>query len=399
MSSKPVIRIGLLWHAFGWPNLGVDALSRSNIALLRGACERAGLTPHFVLLGKPGTDAPVDADVEQGPYLRIRHLLAGRGGEYFDAVRRCDLIVDICAGDGFTDIYGVFQLFLHSMTKLAVLQGRRPLVLAPQTIGPFRHGWSRAIARGIINRSQLVFTRDALSTAAMVDLKVKTEAREVIDVAFSLPFTRPERVDGKLSVGVNVSGLLHYHADRFQLTIDHNALLEQFIEAMLARPDAEVWLVSHVPHTEASTEYDDDAVMAVSKRFPTAHVAPKFANSVEAKSFIAGLDFFTGGRMHACIGAFSSGVPVVPIAYSRKFNGLFQTLGYSHFIDGRAVDTASALSQLLEAVEQRSTLAGQIQAGLEIANKRLAKYQEAMFELLQSLKISEQVPQASSDRS
>jgi hypothetical protein len=40
MPQKSEIRIGLLWHAFGRPNLGVDALSRSNVALLRAACLR-----------------------------------------------------------------------------------------------------------------------------------------------------------------------------------------------------------------------------------------------------------------------------------------------------------------------------------------------------------------------
>lgn len=46
------------------------------------------------------------------------------------------------------------------------------------------------------------------------------------------------------------------------------------------------------------------------------------------------MDFFTGARMHACIAALSSGVPVYPIAYSRKFTGLFcDTLGYKHVGD------------------------------------------------------------------
>lgn len=382
MPQKPEIRIGLLWHAFGWPNLGVDALSRSNVALLREACEQVGLTPQFVLLGKPGTDAPSDSDIEQAPYLRIGNLLTGRAGPYFAALHTCDVVVDICAGDGFTDIYGAFQLALHSMTKVAVIRSGRPLVLAPQTIGPFRYGWSQTIAKWIINRSRLVFTRDSISTKALAELGARTEAREVIDVAFHLPFTRPQHDDGVFRVGINVSGLLHYHADRFQLTIDHRALLDGFTERMLARPNTEVWFVSHVLHDETSSEYDDDAVTDFVKRYPAAHAAPKFRNSVDAKSFIAGLDFFTGGRMHACIGAFSTGVPVVPIAYSRKFNGLFETLGYQHFIDGRVVDTQTALVQLVHGVENRGALALDIQRGLLVTRTRLSNYRDAMAAFL-----------------
>lgn len=382
MPQKPEIRIGLLWHAFGWPNLGVDALSRSNVSLLRDACEKAGLTPRFVMLGKPGTDGPSDLDIEQAPYLRIKNLLTGRAGPYFAALRTCDVVVDICAGDGFTDIYGAFQLALHSLTKVAAILSGRPLVLAPQTIGPFRHGWSKAIAKWIINRSRLVFTRDAISTNALAELGARTEVHEVIDVAFHLPFSHPPHGDGIMRVGINVSGLLHYHSDRFQLTIDHKALLESFTEHMLARPNTEIWFVSHVLHDDRSTEYDDDAVTDFVNRYPTARAAPKFRNSVEAKSFIAGMNFFTGGRMHACIGAFSAGVPVVPIAYSRKFNGLFETLGYQHYIDGRTVDTRRALDQLLHGVDNRATLSANIQNGLSIARTRLSNYRDVMAAFL-----------------
>ena len=46
------------------------------------------------------------------------------------------------------------------------------------------------------------------------------------------------------------------------------------------------------------------------------------------------MNFFIGSRMHATIAAFSSNVPVFPLAYSRKFNGLFlDTLQYPYMGD------------------------------------------------------------------
>ncbi|GEM_PF-2430056 len=33
------LRIGLLWHAFGWPNLGVDALMQKNVDFYRTMAE------------------------------------------------------------------------------------------------------------------------------------------------------------------------------------------------------------------------------------------------------------------------------------------------------------------------------------------------------------------------
>ena len=45
------------------------------------------------------------------------------------------------------------------------------------------------------------------------------------------------------------------------------------------------------------------------------------------------MDIFIGSRMHATIAAISSGVVTIPIAYSRKFKGLFENVGYKYTID------------------------------------------------------------------
>jgi len=72
-------------------------------------------------------------------------------------------------------------------------------------------------------------------------------------------------------------------------------------------------------------------------------------------------------------------VPVVPIAYSRKFNGLFETLGYRRFIDGRVADTETALAQLMSAVDERAVMAQEISEGLKVAKQRLGAYEDAML--------------------
>ena len=63
-------------------------------------------------------------------------------------------------------------------------------------------------------------------------------------------------------------------------------------------------------------------------------LSPLFFSPIDAKSYISGMHFFIGSRMHATIAAFSSNVPVFPLAYSRKFNGLFiDTLRYPYMGD------------------------------------------------------------------
>ena len=69
------------------------------------------------------------------------------------------------------------------------------------------------------------------------------------------------------------------------------------------------------------------------------------------------MDFFVGARMHATIGAFSSGVPVVPMAYSRKFNGLFiDTLDYPYICDMRESGNTEIISTIRESFHSRLQL-------------------------------------------
>ena len=52
--------------------------------------------------------------------------------------------------------------------------------------------------------------------------------------------------------------------------------------------------------------------------------------------------------MHATIAAFSSGVPVIPTAYSRKFVGLFNGVGYKNVVDLRELSTQQSVKRTIE---------------------------------------------------
>jgi colanic acid/amylovoran biosynthesis protein len=368
------LRVGLLWHSLGHGNLGIDALSRANMAIIRSAASRADVKPHFVLLGTWGKFPADEPDVEQGPPFRLKRMALGQL-HFLKALHACDVVFDTSEGDSFTDIYGTYRFLLQSGTKCAALLSGKPLVLSPQTIGPFRHTWTRAIAARLMKRTHLIFTRDQLSTMALNSLRVSERTAEAIDVAFRLPFSKPKLAeDGLLKIGVNVSGLLFSNSERFQLTLDYPSLIRRFLAAMTVRPNTEVWLI---PHVLVEGAMDDDCAVSeiLKMEFPRLNIAPRFSSSIDAKSFIAGLDMFTGGRMHACIAAFSAGVPVVPIAYSRKFNGLFQTLGYGRIVDGRSDSTDKALEILLHTVEERESAAVEVAACLPEAERRLQHYE------------------------
>jgi polysaccharide pyruvyl transferase WcaK-like protein len=296
-------------------------------------------------------------------------------------------VLDIGEGDSWTDIYGLERYAFHAGTKIAALALGKPLVLAPQTIGPFVHPAQRWIADRVMHRARAVFTRDALSSAYVASRPVRCETAEFIDVAFRLPYERHAKAADRVRVGINVSGLLYRGGysgrNELGLTIDYVDFTNRLIAALIER-GAEIHLVPHVIVGDGNDD-DRSVVPALTARFPQVRVPDVFADACAAKSFMSGLDFVVGGRMHACIGAFSAGTPVVPIAYSRKFNGLFGTLGYPHFVDGRTVDTRTALDQTLAHFDDRARLAADIQPGLALAAARLDAYEARLAAILREL--------------
>ena len=248
---------------------------------------------------------------------RIRQIIGPDG--LYGIARRCDVILDIGAGDSWADIYGLRRFGLQLVAKLATLAARTPLILSPQTIGPFDRAWTRWLATQVMNRAHAVFTRDALSTAYLTSIGFGGRTHEATDVALRLPFTPVEHPrSGKALVGVNVSGLLfnggYSGSNMFGLAGDYAASMEALLTQLTGRPDVEVHLVAHVISETQPVEDDWRVAERLAQRFPATRLAPRFGSPSDAKSYIAGLDFFTGSRMHACIAAFSSGVPVVPLA-------------------------------------------------------------------------------------
>jgi colanic acid/amylovoran biosynthesis protein len=382
--------VALLWHTFGQGNLGVDALARANATIIRSAAKRAGRDVRFTTVGfgQPDdvTDLPADVVVGDGP--KIKKMLRGQSN-YLASMRSSDLVVDIGEGDSWTDIYGLRRYLLQVGSKLTALAMGKPLVLAPQTMGPFENKARRWLATRVMNGATAVFARDELSMAYLQKQKITAPIDEYVDVAFRLPFTPQPKMPGKVRVGLNVSGLLYRGgysgANELGMALDYKRLSDTLIENLLARDEVEVHLIAHVVSKKTGNDDDGSIIPDLVARFPALKVAPAFSTASEAKSYMSGLDFVVAGRMHACIGAFSSGVPVVPIAYSRKFNGLFGTLGYQYFVDGKATDTDEAISRTLQWFDERDVLAKALVAGRALAEKRLAAYEDRLVALIERL--------------
>ena len=301
-------------------------------------------------------------------------------------IHEADFAASIAGGDSFSDFYGLGRLLYVALPQILVLLSGRKLVLLPQTVGPFRRTFSRAIAKYILARADPIYSRDFTSQETVRRLLARKYTREKVgfcyDVAFAVEPRMPESqallgmpareaIDSVL-VGLNVSGLLlaggHTKNNMFGLTIDYETLIYDLAEFLIDRKKARVLLIPHVLGGEEDPESDSVAserIYDVLRRKYRDSVA--FIGSVsdpsEIKYIIGTCDFFVGSRMHACIAAVSQCVPAVSIAYSDKFVGVMGTLGLASLVmDARKMSRQEVLASIERAYDRRDALRKQLEA-------------------------------------
>ena len=393
------LTVGLLWHSVNSGNLGIGALTASQIAIARAAASRAGVKLRFLVIGWKDHGLPyiVGSDIAAAG-IRQRDILRPRTG-LSAIVRKTDVVFDVGAGDSFADLYGPRRAAMQLLAKFVVLHTGRPLVLSPQTIGPFERKWARAGALFILSRARAVFTRDQPSCEFLSELGFQGAVTQASDLALRLPYEQPKTrsPDGTVRVGLNISGLLfnggYNRANMFNLRDDYCQSVRELVAALsgdearaaVGGRRMELHFVSHVISQRQVLEDDARVAESFVAAVPGAVAAPRFASPSEAKSYIASLDFFIGSRMHACIAAFSSGVPVIPLAYSRKFAGMFGSLGYDAVVDCRTVGSAEIVSAVLNQLRSREVLAAQAAASLKRGLTHLNSYENFVAELFQEL--------------
>lgn len=345
-------------------NLGCRALTNAACALIREIAAEKGEDVVILLPDSEEDSAPyypVPASLNE--LIRdIRHL--ERFLKDRKAFREADLIFDLGQGDSFSDIYGQNRFdAIDRVHKVARRLGKK-YVLLPQTIGPFSHSSVTGKAAKTLQKAHYVMCRDVASRACVQSLCPSLSSVDTyIDVAFFLPFEQRHFSEQYIHVGLNISALLMnrgYTGDnQFGLKADYRLLKDKIIEMFLAMDNVCVHLIPHVVVSYPHVENDYWESCRLIERFNSDRLvlAPFFFSPEEAKGYISGMDFFMGSRMHSTIAAFSSGVPVVPLAYSRKFGGLFETtLKYPFVLDLCEKDSCECIEFLADAFGRRSEL-------------------------------------------
>lgn len=392
----PALRLCLFGAAPDTGNMGVMALCHSTVAALALAEPTAQLTIFDHGRGLRAGTIPLatgsfpvtlcGASYSRRLYrsdslgnARVRSWLGGAGSPILRQIREADAVLDLSAGDSFTDLYGPRRFAAIMLHKRLVLGEKKPLLLLPQTYGPFHSSGNRRVAQEILRRTRMAWARDADSHAALQELLGPdfdpARHRQGVDMAFRLPAIEPpgglseptrswlEHCDEAV-IGINVSGLIYGRPEtshrQFGLRASYPDLIHQLVEKLLVETKVRILLVPHVLVERGQEGSDHDACHMVLQRFVDRYPAriAMLTGGLDAsgvKWVVGRLHWFCGTRMHSAIAALSQGIPSAAIAYSLKTRGVFASCGVGDAVaDPRHLETGDALACLWRAWENRA---------------------------------------------
>ena len=419
------MRIGLLGATFDTGNMGVSALAESSIKIILYRWPDCNITllgmgrePGQYLVKVWGREVAIktlpirfckNVFIENHFIVLCLYALlfkifrwekfnrfCTRRNASLHCINQMDLVADITGGDSFSDIYGMRRFVLGFLCKWLVLLFNKNLVMLPQTYGPFERCLARAMARHILKKASLIYSRDRAGVEYANKLLNKdtknSKVRFAPDVAFVLDARRLEhpvvdllyclKSQSQTIIGFNVSGLLYnggYTQDNmFGLKVDYPKLIAEILKYFTAMPDIYVLLSPHVfPADDMLVESDPIACRKVYHALPDKPrekvIIPEGNfNQGQIKYLIGQCDFFVGSRMHSCIAALSQGIPTVGIAYSKKFHGVFESVGVEELVvDMRRYGKDEILAAINDAFEKRAVIVKRLDRTIPDVQERI----------------------------
>lgn len=376
------IEIGILGAPINNMNLGCQALTYSIVSLLEHISEDEGLEFHYTIFDRHPDEGFNASFCKRLNIDRSKVTVLGRGNfhdilrriKYWNdnrkigsSIRQCSFVIDLTEGDSFTDIYGQYRFDDLTDYKVRV-ESMTPLILGSQTYGPFKDPSNEKRAADVIKKAAAVFTRDRISGDYVKKIS-GVDSIVTCDLAFRLPYHSQSnsRNEQLKRIGVNVSGLLVSNkteetATEFRLQTDYDEYVKRILDYLIMH-HYDVHLIGHV-----GADYEVNKKLKM--KYPLVTLAPEFDNPMDAKSYISSMDLFIGSRMHATIAALTSNTPVVPVAYSRKFIGLFENVEYPYVVDLQTEDTNEAVQAVIDRIENYDETKSATEKSYQIAMRQ-----------------------------
>jgi polysaccharide pyruvyl transferase WcaK-like protein len=323
--------------------------------------------------------------------LSISLVKLGSGAPYrrevFEKLRNCDLVISH-SDESYKESATLLPLNpLWALTWWSLLVARtwevmvakslgKPVVLFPNSVGPFRTWVGRSLARLSFNSFDYILIRDRISYSILEQLGTKSRKILTFDTALLFEAPRTQALDDLprpllgVSPGVYSNSISSEEFDKY--VASHASALDFAIERF-------GFHVVFLPHYISGFEFDDlevcKRILALMKNRDRIRIFATDA-AEEYKSYLDQMDMIVSSKMHPAVLGATGYVPIVCIAYDHKQTGFFERLNMTDCV----LDIRSTSAErLTHKIEEVWSLRRQLRESLK---KQIPLWQEHVREVI-----------------
>lgn len=221
------------------------------------------------------------------------------------------------SGMKYTDAWGPDNTARQAQAIRRWARARKPIIMLPQTFGPFLHAESVAAAQTIVASCNRIYAREPASLEALTKVAgPQPHVRRSPDFTNLVKGIRPEYLDpGKRYAGIcpNIWLTKKVDDDKRGKYFDCLATCVSLLEGHGLEP----LIVLHAPFQDA--ELVPQLTKAIGKEVRVV----REEHPVLLKGVIGSCELLVGSRFHALVGALSQEVPALGLGWAPKFGTLF----------------------------------------------------------------------------
>jgi colanic acid/amylovoran biosynthesis protein len=253
----------------------------------------------------------------------------------------------VCGGQNIIHVnyFPLIPLFEILFSKIL----QKKIMLYSQSMGPFLHRYSKLLICWILNRTDLITTRESISKDTLIDMGVNVPVFVTADAAFTLPAISKQESISKLKDDCNLSETelniaitaIPWDFPKEPNLKKKNEMYENYIDSLAKSADSLIERFNaHIiffPQV-IIPKLKNDIPVSIKiynkiKNKSNVSILKKDYSPEELKGMYGCMDLLLGTRFHSCIFALSMGVPTLAIEYDgHKAYGIMKLLGLENFV-------------------------------------------------------------------
>ena len=292
--------------------------------------------------------------------------------------------VIFCGGEYIIDVGPGLLIALYEIIFSKLL--RKPVMLYAQSFGPFNQKYARPWIKRILNKVDVITTREEISKRYLEDIGVTAPVFETADAAFTLPTISREDaislIERETEIPKNelMAGITAIYRDFPSQKGQIEETVENYLKAMAEAIDyiiikLNVYVI-FFPHNKTiyGDRNDELASMKIFDKIKNKSRVTILTDDYtpeQLKGMYGCMSLFIGTRYHSCIFALSMNVPTIVVGYSHKAPGISKMLGLEEYVcDINTITTHELTSKIDKIWAEKDVVKKKLEKNIKVMQAR-----------------------------